>query len=256
MFISYLNLLRFSSSTITTYITAISYVHKFGDYKDPTSHFAVQKTLSAVNRLTGKLDSRLPITLFILSSLMNAIFHSITNKYHKVLLRAMFTCAFFGLFRVGEITSDGKNIVCLDISQCLVFDDKMILKIIHFKHNVSQRPVLITIKKQSDPSVCPVTAMKQYLIMRGTKEGPLFCFLNGKAVTRKFFSQKLNYCLVFCGFDTKVYKCHSFRIGGASYFCSLGYSDSQLRALGRWNSNAFLLYIRNQCFIIPSSSSS
>ena len=240
MFISYLNLLRFASSSITTYITAISYIHKFGDFKDPTTHFSVQKTLSAVNRLTGKLDSRLPITIFILARLSDAIEKTVSNRYHRVLLRAMFTSAFFGLFRIGEITTEGHNVVCLDMSQCNLLEDKVIIKIVHFKHNVSQDPVILSFSKQSDKLICPVTAMGKYFEFRGLDSGPLFCFLNKKPVTRKFFSQKLKNCLNFCGFDLKAYKCHSFRIGGASYLSSLGYSDSQLRKLGRWNSNAFL----------------
>ena len=253
MFISFLNMYGFASASITTYITAISYVHKFGNFLDLTIHFSVQKTLAAVNRLTGKLDSRLPITIFILARLVNSLGTTVTNKYHQVLLKAMFTTAFFGLFRIGEITSDSMHMVCLEVAQCKLVNGELNIIIKHFKHNVSQHPIIITLKKQSDEDICPVKAMNDYLAIRGSLPGPLFCYLNGKPVNRNFFSQKLKYSLNFCGYDTKRYKCHSFRIGGASYFSSLGYSDSQLKTMGRWNSNAFLAYIRNQRFILPFS---
>ena len=250
MFISYLHLSGFAPTSITTYVTAISFVHKMGSSSDPLTHFAVQKVLCAVNRLKGKVDSRLPITLFILGRLNESLSETVSNRFHRVLLRAMFITAFFGLFRIGELTSSSKEDVHLNLSQCRITDDAVYITITHFKHNISQHPVCLTLNRQSDSSICPVVAMHEYMKLRGSSEGPLFCYLNGKAVTRNFFAQKLKFCLNFCGFDTKMFKCHSFRIGGASYFSSLGYSDDQIKKLGRWNSNAFMIYIRNQNFII------
>ena len=46
-FISFLHLWNFAASSITTYITAICFVHKMGDFHDPTAVFSVQKVLSA-----------------------------------------------------------------------------------------------------------------------------------------------------------------------------------------------------------------
>ena len=50
--------------------------------------------------------------------------------------------------------------------------------------------------------------------------------------------------LFMCGLDPSRYKGHSFRIGAASYAADRGFSDAQIRMLGRWKSNAFLCYIR------------
>ena len=53
-------------------------------------------------------------------------------------------------------------------------------------------------------------------------------------------------CLKFCGLDTSRYKGHSFRIGAASHAADKGFSDAQIRTLGRWKSDAFHLYIRSE----------
>lgn len=50
---------------------------------------------------------------------------------------------------------------------------------------------------------------------------------------------------MFCGLDTSRYKGHSFRIGAACYAADKGFSDAQIRALGRWKSDAFKVYIRS-----------
>jgi len=57
-------------------------------------------------------------------------------------------------------------------------------------------------------------------------------------------TQVLADSLRFCDLDVLGYKSHSFRIGAASWAASKGMSDAQIRAFGRWKSNAFLRYIR------------
>ena len=47
-----------------------------------------------------------------------------------------------------------------------------------------------------------------------------------------------------CGLDTNRFKGHSFRIGAASEAARLGYSDAQIRLMGRWWSDAVRRYIR------------
>ena len=60
------------------------------------------------------------------------------------------------------------------------------------------------------------------------------------------FNPELSRCLTFCGLDTKKYKGHSFRIGAASHAADKGFSDAQVRTLGRWKSGAFKSYIRSE----------
>ena len=224
-----------------------------GDYHDPTAAFSVQKILSAVNKLHGREDSRLPITIFILSRLNNALSKAVKSLYHRVLLQAMFTIAFFGLCRIGEITTQPDGEIALYLKQLQLSPDSISLSITHFKHNKAHRPILIKMFKQTDLSICPVSAMRNYLEMRKFESGPLFCFSDGKAISRNFFTKHLKNCLTFCDLDIKQYSSHSFRIGGASYLASLGLSDTQIRTIGRWDSNAFLRYIRNQRFIFNKS---
>ena len=252
-FISYLNLYKFAPASITTYMSAISFVHKMSDLYDPTATFRVQKILSTVNKLHGKEDSRLPITLFILSRLTSALPSAVKNVYHRALLQAMFTIAFFGLCRIGELTIQPDGVIALYLKQLQISSEFVSLSIIHFKHHKTQRPIQIKIFKQKDESICPVLAMCKYLELRKFDNGPLFCFPDGKPVPRTFMTKHLKACLSLCSLDIKQYTSHSFRIGGASYLASLGLSDTQIRTIGRWDSNAFLRYIRNQRFIMNQS---
>lgn len=76
--------------------------------------------------------------------------------------------------------------------------------------------------------------------------GPLFCHQNLEPITVYQFNTELSRCLTFCGLDTKKYKGHSFRIGAASHAADKGFSDAQIRTLGRWKSDAFKSYIRSE----------
>ena len=60
LFISYLRARKLAASTITSYFSAISYVHKMKGLRDPTKTFLVQKRLTAVDKQKSP-DTRLPL---------------------------------------------------------------------------------------------------------------------------------------------------------------------------------------------------
>ena len=96
---------------------------------------------------------------------------------------------------------------------------------------------------------CPMQLLLDYLALRGNQQGALFLTQVRTPVTRDAFALQLSEAIRFCGLDPARYKGHSFRIGAASYAAEQGMSDSQIRTLGRWKSNAFHKYIR-----VPSMS--
>ena len=70
LFVAYLSAKKLAPSTISTYIPALSDVHKIGSFSDPTKAFVVQKIMTVQSRLCSKLDIRLPITRSILITLV------------------------------------------------------------------------------------------------------------------------------------------------------------------------------------------
>ena len=246
MFIGYLSVIGLSSSTITSYTCALGYIHKLMNAPDPTSKFCVQKVLAATNKLNKSHDSRLPITIVILQRLCESLFHTVPKLYLRQLFRTMFIVAFFGLMRLAEITQNKDGIVSIMIDQVKFTSSAIIITISQFKHNVSLRPLDIVLPAQQDLSICPVFQMRKYLNLRGLSAGPLFRYADGHPVSRNYFCKNLTSALRFCGLQTSLYKSHSFRIGGATFYAQLGMTDNQIRIMGRWNSNAFVKYIRNQ----------
>ena len=256
LFIAYMYNRNYAPSTVSSYVSALGYSHKFLGYSDPTKAFFIIQMLKGYNKLGYRLDARLPITLSVLQKLIESSATLSISEFQCCQFRAMRTTAFFAFLRIGEMTynsaKDASNLI-LQVQHVSKLVDSsnyvVALKITfgNFKHSYNQRPFTIFLHRQN--SCCPVQFLLQYLERRGNRLGPLFLNPDNNPVSRKFFADLLSLSLKACGRDSTRYKGHSFRIGAASFAAERGMSNAQIRALGGWKSTAFLKYIR-----IPSLS--
>ena len=92
--------------------------------------------------------------------------------------------------------------------------------------------------------LCPVAALMAYQAVRGGGHGPFFRMEDGRPLTRDMFVAQVKKVLTQAGIDATKYSGHSFRIGAASTAAERGVEDSTIRTLGRWESAAYLLYVR------------
>ena len=92
--------------------------------------------------------------------------------------------------------------------------------------------------------LCPVTALMSYVARRGCAQGPFFRFEDHRLLTKSRFIAKVREALSSAGIDAKPYSGHSFRIGAATMAGRKGLSSEKIQILGRWESSAYLLYIR------------
>ena len=92
--------------------------------------------------------------------------------------------------------------------------------------------------------ICPVSALLDYLVQRGQDRGPLFTYSDGSSLSRQKLVSKVHSTLAMKGLDGKGFTGHSFRIGAGTTAKAKGVSDSTVKTLGRWRSDAFQLYIR------------
>ena len=97
---------------------------------------------------------------------------------------------------------------------------------------------------RSDTHVCPVSAMLAYLAIRPSIPGPLFIHSNSRPLSRAQLVAAIRAALDRFGLDTSQYSGHSFRIGATSAAAQAGLPDSLIQILGRWQSSAFLSYLR------------
>ena len=252
LFVAFLQHEKFAPRSISTYLSALGYVHKMQGHTDPTSAFLVTKLVAGAYRLNHKPDIRLPITVTILNRLITSLEWVTSSAFDQCLFRAMFLLAFNAFARIGEITVKKNNSNVLQLADISISSNNgkvhsVAVTFHHFKHNLTATPHTITFGHGPTNSSA-VQSLFEYIEMRGHYQGPLFCQANKKPVTRLIFDRHLHRALSFCRLDSKIYKGHSFRIGAATLAAENNVSDAKIRGMGRWSSNAFRKYIRSNCY--------
>ena len=121
-----------------------------------------------------------------------------------------------------------------------------------FKH--SRFPHTVEMQGDADPTQCLVTALKAFIALRGRAPGPLFITLAGHPYSANTARVDFQTVLTFCRLDTGSYNSVSFRIGAASNAAARGFSDAQIRLLGRWRSTHYAVtYARVLVWVAPPS---
>ena len=139
---------------------------------------------------------------------------------------------------------EGEHLNLSDVSVDSISDPKTFrVKIKASKTDPFHQGVDIFIGR-TDNELCPVAAMLAFLAKRGQQEGMLFRFKDGKLLTQERFVSRVRSVLTTAGIDCKPYSGHSFRIGAATAAGRKGLPPVTIQTLGRWESSAYLLYIR------------
>ena len=238
--ITYMYEKALSPATICTYAASITTRHKLANFQDPSSSFLVKKLLIATKKVKSTKDCRLPITKNIIN-LFKRNLHLVTETGTEyITYRAMFLLAFYAFLRIGEITvrsltDDTSKRIQVQYITVLVdrIGQARSAQICnkHWKSQISGIPFTFTINAQVGNS-CPVLALKNFITLRGSTPDPLFT-KNKLPITTSQFNIVLNKVTKRSSLDTKRIKSHSFRIGAATTAAGLGFSEDQIKLMGR-----------------------
>jgi len=244
--VAYMSNLGFVPASVKVYLSGLSYWLRINVLSDLTQSFIIQKMLKSMDKLYGKPDSPKPITLDLLTKLINVLQFVCTSVYESTLYKSMFSLACFAFLQIGEITinTTSRYIIRRDdvyFPQTLLFVN---VKIPFSKTDQEGLSTTITITKHTQLNICPVQLLSQFLNVRHNGDGPLFCHFKKNSVTRYQFSRVLNLALQFIGCNPNEYNTHSFRIVAAIHFSMQGISDQEIMSKGRWKSECFKRYIR------------
>lgn len=248
LFLAYLSLQGYSHNTARLYLSALSFHCKINSYIDVTKHFIISKVLEGMRRAARIRLPRLPITFNLLRSIVSKLGAVCFNDYERCLFCTAFTLAFFGFFRVGEITVTKhvylKNVITIDDIRLDEGNKSLSVHVRFSKTDQTGKGVWLKLVK-SGTDVCPVLSMISFLRVRPPVKGPLFCHFNLQPLTRYQFSAVLRKTLSVLNINYTQYKAHSFRIGAATTAANLGIPVETIKSAGRWKSSVYQNYIRS-----------
>lgn len=244
-------------SSVKGYLSAIRHLQILGGMGDPfvASWPLLECTLKGLKLKQAKCPSmrskiRLPITPVIMRQLRE-VWEKENNHPDKIMLWAACCTCFFGFLRSGEVTvrsqkeydpeahlSDG------DVSLDSQSNPSVVrVRIKASKTDPFRKGVFVFLGITGN-DLCPVAAMAAYLVIRGRNPGPFFRFQSGVPLSRELLVRHVRAALREKGIDDTKYAGHSFRIGAATSAAAVGVEDSLIKTLGRWESSAYLAYVK------------
>ena len=236
-------------TTIRSNLSAITFHHKVNSFPSPVSNsFLLEKLLASYGKNIPEADSRLPITLNDLKSILEKVPAHASTERESAMLSALFSLMYHGLLRVSEVAkTEGPTDHNLDLNQLTVTQDKqphLVLKFKTYKHSLAT-PAPARMSSITSPE-CPVKLYAKYLIIRGTfkHNTKAFCHKDAKPLSRDYVQKALSAILSLTHLNPARYNTHSFRIGRATDMAQDGASDQQIMLAGRWKTTAFKKYIR------------
>ena len=205
----------------------------------------VQKLLESFKwQCNQKINQRKwPIILPILKRLCYAIKTTFKDEFYQRLYLALFITTYFGLFCFVEVIQDQRRERTIPIQAPDVTITESQVHIILRASKTTDAPALVILQARDD-FICPLQAMRCYLVARGDHTGVLFtdrnkCPMPWGTVTRHF--EKL---LHMSHLPLDKFSFHGFHVGRVTQMFEEGTTAEEIQWAGQWKSEAFQVYLR------------
>ena len=241
------------SSTIKSYVSAIRAILMEAGHTLSEDTYLLKSLTKACKLINDEIKLRFPIRKGMMELLLNQIDVDFNCIYHKRLYKALFSTAYYGLFRIGEITKSLHVIQARDVH--IALNKKKVLFLLRSSktHGKNAKPqtVKITASSNTDKksghsaTMCPFNILQDVLKSRKSFvhiDEQFFVFRDRSAVTPAHFHNTFKILLYRSGFNTSAYSGHSFRGGRSVDLFSMGMSIDIIRKLGRWSPKSSSVY--------------
>ena len=254
---------KVSAGTVKGYLSGIRQMHVSKGMDPPVIRtvgvnwiLRGKKNAENIEKRKAGTAGRLPMTLNMMKLLKETIRAWNVSMDQKLLMWAVCSLAFNGAFRIHELLLRTEAMFDRDFS--LLTEDVKLrqgkeqeggrfleVKLKCPKEDKSGKAVILEVFESSS-SICPVKAFERWERQAGTEKGfPLFRNNSGVPLTGRRINQWLKELLEpYVDYKKGKFTSHSFRIGLASTLGSMGFSDAEIRAAGRWNSNVHEIYMK------------
>ena len=264
LFTAYLVDKGFKSSTIKSYISAIKSVLADLKIKLDVDQSKLNSLTKACRLNNDRISTRLPIHKGLLQLILDQIHRHYYNRsqiYLATVYQALFITAYYGLFRVGELTHGPHAILARNVHIALNKCKMLFILEMSKTHTKGNKPQLVKITRVSSIGEqpkkatnqagliysCPFDILQHYLLMRPQcreNNQQFFVFADSSPIFPSHMRNCLRIMLRNLNLNPKLYCTHSMRIGRSCDLLKCGVSVETIKKLGRWKSNAIFRYLR------------
>lgn len=248
-FVVHLHNKKVKAKSIRSMVSAIAFNYEARYLPPPTKSFAVKKLLLAYTKSDSPPVVRNPILQSVLLKVIRAIPTLVEDRYEAIMLISVFTLMYAALLRISEVAYTPKSNHNLRRKDVLIAEHSR-QKVVNINMKSCKfskgriYPMQIS-TNFSCPEISPVKAYEVYSAIR-PKAAFAFVGQDGRPLTPTYVRKSLRFILTSIKHKSLEFNTHSFRIGRATDMYVEGYSDLQISKAGRWNSKAFLKYIKPQ----------
>ena len=259
LFVGHLVSTKKQSSTVHSYVSAIRAILKLNSIDLNPDQYLLSALTKACKFINDKVRTRNPIRKsLLLSILAQVMLHFDQQPYLCALYSALFSTAYYGLFRVGELTMSLHVVKACDVH--IGMNKKKILFILRSSKTHGENVLPQKIKISSSDSktqvnakkfklrYCPYKLLRDYLRIQpklSNKKEQFFVFADSSPVQPHHMRATLKMILKNLGYDHTQFSAHSYRSGRACDLLKYGLSVKTIKEMGRWRSNAVFVYLKN-----------
>ena len=262
LFVGHLVNTKKQSSTVRSYILAIKAILNLSGIELNPDQYLLTALTKACRMVNDSVKTRLPIKKRLLARMIcqiEANWHD--QQYLKVMYSALISTAYFGLFRVGELTLSPHVVKALDVQ--IGTNKKKIMFLLrssktHHKGVMPQKIKISSTEQQQKQitnkqtkkcdGFCPYDLLRNYLRVRPkikSLDEQFFVHADSHPVTAANMRVTMKRILCSMNYDDSLFSMHSYRIGRAVDLMRLGLTVETIKELGRWKSNAVFGYLKN-----------
>jgi len=223
-------------ATIGRKLAAIAVAHRDAGLESPTEHGMVKRTLAGIRREKGTAPhQKAALLVDDLRRIVAPLGASLLDRRDRALILLGFAAA----LRRSEL-------VALRVEDVRFEEEGLVLRLRQSKTNQEGRLETIAVAYGSEPTTCPVRALRAWLAAAGIVDGPLFCGLTPQGGLRstalgdRMVAHVVKRRCKAVGIDPSAVAGHSLRRGFATAAARAKKPDRVIKRHGRWKSTAML----------------
>ena len=242
------------SQMIKSYVSAIKSVLKEDGYPWNNNQVLLESLIGACKFQNDSVKCRLPIRIGLLEILLFELQRKFSGQPHlECLYKAILIIMYYGMMRIGEVTSGTHTVKAKDIHIGRNKNKIMLVLYSSKTHGKESLPQKIKIAEKTEAPVgkfffCLFELIWEYADQRGNFDDEFeqfFIFPSGVPVKPSHVHTVLRNLLAEIGLDPLLYNTHSLHAGHAvDMFKSNKFTLEEIKSKGRWKSSVVYKYLR------------